>query len=904
MNFILHKVNQKINLLRSLGKKQELKVHLQSKLEFYLVYILGYLWNKNINSITEEKREEILKTILKPSIGSIVFISRALDIHAEIFGNKKLNKLRESIDKYPSLRNEQIGHGFTFEDEIDSSIGAFEDILDIFEGTQSMLFDAHDLILVTDQDEGIYKGINYKANGSDYTLWTCPFQVQEFSVSSLYIRFSNGKYFRLSPFIYVADDNEFFTFSSIEEKLTGRTKFNQLLRTGKLTLEVSELTTINIVEDRYKIKTSNGTIINKFSKDWKKYIEVGLSRQISDFLTKNNSSVFATLWGHGGIGKTSAIQHVCEQLAKSENKKFDYVIFLSAKDRYYNYYKGVIEEIQGNFNTFNDIIEFINRILFDRIGDVNEEAVLSFEGKVLIVIDDFETFNRDEKGKITQFIQRLNINYHKVILTTRSATLITGIEIETNELNEQKTIDFLIAAAKNEFPEVNFEKDFRIFKKYSKQIYEITSGRPLFILQFLILFTQNGSITETLLIDIKTLDEARSFLYDRIYDYLSTQAKNMFLGINLLINSDDDLTGLIANLKFILNKEDDNTGFDNALNELIKLRIIERLDEDFFKVYSPEILKLMRSYYEKKGKEYDGDITNRYNLIRSGEKLETDYALLKIADSKRLEASENEVENQYRRIIKRENAKYDVRLKALFNYANYLFTQKGQVTKAIKLFSDYWHWFKFDAEFILHNSKFHWAEGSSVCRYKAIDILENYLSTKPKIPEEKYLEILGTQMTYSAIMLVSERNDIKDKRRFKEISERQYNYVYGEQRARFNKLFNYPGSRLYDLVKDRDLMEVSPKCRNFVLDGLTHYTEVCIRLNKHEKAREVCDKIICQMPADYHKPFLYKLGKIESIVKEDLNDEKELIDYKNYSGKETVMSLKFKEALNRRDYIR
>ncbi|WP_262152686.1 NB-ARC domain-containing protein [Chryseobacterium foetidum] len=900
MNYILSKIDQRINLLNSLGKKQELKTHLQSKLEFYLIFILGYLWNKNLKNISDEKKEEVLNIILKPSIGSIISLSRTLDIDAEIFGNKKLNKLRESIDKYPNLRNEQIGHGYTFEDEIDSIIISFMDILELFQDTNSPIFEDHDLIFVSSLDDGFYKGINYKANGSDYTLWTCPIQVQSFEVNSLYIKYNNNTYFRLSPFIIISDDSEFYTFSSIEEKLTGRTKFNQLLKTSKLIQDLPELTTINVSEDRYKIKTSNGTIINKFSKDWKKYIDVGISNQITNFLTKNQSSVFATLWGHGGIGKTSAIQNVCEELSQREYKKFDYIIFLSAKDRYYNYYKGVIEELQGNFSSYNEIIEFINRILFDRVGDTTEENILQYDGKVLLIIDDFETFRKDDKTKITNFIQKLNINYHKVILTTRSATLITGVEIESNELSENKTIDFLISAAKNEFPEVNFDKDYRLFKKYSKQIFEITSGRPLFILQFLILYMQNGSITETLLVDIKSLEQARSFLYDRIYDYLSPEAKNMFLGINLLVSADDaDLTGLIVNLKFILNKEDDSTSFDNSLNELIKLRIIERLDHDFFKVYSPEILKLMRVYYEKKGKEYDGDVTNRYNLIKSGEKLETDYALLKIADSKRLEANDTEVENQYRRIIKRESAKYEVRLKALFNYASYLFSQKGQASKAIKLFSDYWHWFKSDAEFNINNSKFHWAEGSSVFRYKAIDILENYLTTKPRISEETYFEILGTQMTYSSIMLVSERNELKDKRRFKEISERQYDFSYSEQRNRFNKLYNYPGSRLYDLIRDKDLMELKPKCRNLVLDGLTHYVEICIRLNKHEKGREVCDKIISELPTDYHKPFVFKVNKIESITN-DFDDSSEIIDYKKNQSNETLLSARLREAFDKK----
>lgn len=271
---------------------------------------------------------------------------------------------------------------------------------------------------------------------------------------------------------------------------------------------------------------------------------------------------------------------------------------------------------------------------------------------------------------------------------------------------------------------------------------------------------------------------------------------------------------------------------------------------------------------------------------------------MKIADSKRLEASEIEVENQYRRIIKRETGKFEVRLKALFNYANYLFSQKGRADKAIKLFSDYWHWFKSDPDFILNNSKFHWAEASSVNRYKSIDILENYLTTRPKISEETYLEILGTQMTYSAIMLVSERNDIKDRKRFKEISDRQFNFDYREQKARFHKLFIYPGSKLYNLTKEKNLMDLSSKCRNFVLDGLNHYAEVAIRLNKHEQAQEICNKIISELPTDYHKPFLHKLSKINHINGEE--DENYNLDFKSFTETETTMSIKLNEAFSKK----
>jgi len=889
MNYIIKQINRKINLLKSLDRKNELKVHYQAKLEFYLILILGYLWNKNFNEISEEDKEKVIEIILKPSIGSIIAASRTLDIHADFFGNRKMKNFLKAINDYPKIRNEKIGHGYSYEDSTDEYITIFEDLISKIENSDIFILkDNIDIIVTSGIKENINIGIQYKSNGSDYLAWSCPQEVFPFKENSVYIK-TEDKYFRISPFIHIENENDFFSFSSIDEKLTGRVKFNQLIRTGKKNIEFDELAKIDITNDGLKRKTSNGTIINEFTKNYKKYIDVGISTKIINFLTKNNSSVFATLWGHGGIGKTAAIQNVCEILANQERKKFDYIIFLSAKDRYYNYYKGIIQELKDNIKTLDEIIDFINNIVFDNSFS-NDSGILNFEGNMLIVIDDFETFSKSEKSKITSFIRKLNINHHKVILTTRSATLITGEEIETNELDETKTIDFLIEAFKNEIPTYNVEKDIKAFRKHSKIIHQITSGRPLFILQFAILLAQKGSLEETLSIDIKSLDEAKNFLYDRIYDYLSQDAKNMFLAINLLVDR-ADLTGLINNLKFILNKEDKIEEFEDALNELIKLKIIVLEDKDFFKVYSSEILKIMQSYYENKGSGYDGDITNRYTQISSNEKLDTDYALLKVADSNRIISSESEVENQYRRIIKRENATFEIRVKALLNYANYLFSQKGQVEKSLKLFDDYWHWFNKTPEFIIMQSRYHWAEGTKEFKNKAISILKDYLARRPKIDEEIYLEIIGTLMTYSAIILVSEREHLKEQKRFKEIADWKFDAINSEQRIRFFELFKYPGLKLFKSIKDRNLMELTPKCRNFVLDGLTHFSEICIRVNKRDIAKEVCNKIVKELPPDYHKPFLHKLKKIDYIE----NGKK-----KNDIA-ETDLATKLKEALNKKN---
>tara|TARA_R110002033_G_scaffold57656_4_gene106838 strand:- start:38 stop:2713 length:2676 start_codon:yes stop_codon:yes gene_type:complete len=891
MNYIISQINRKIGLLQSLDKKAELKTHYQAKLEFYLNYILGYLWNKNFELISEEDKEYVINTILKPSIGSIIATSRTLDINSELFGNKKLKSFTNSVYQYPNVRNEKIGHGFSFEDDIDNYLEIFEELIEKIESSENnILTTEQDIVIVNSFQDNVYSGILFKPNGADYVAWSCPKEVNEFKIGSLYIKSDEFGYNRLTPFVHLENENDFYIFSSIEEKLTGRVKYNQLIRSGKKVIEYDELATINIVNDGNKRKTSNGTIINHFTKNYKKYIDVGVTNQVIKFLTKNNSSVFATLWGHGGIGKTAAIQNACEILANQERKKFDYIVFISAKDRYYNYYKGVIQEIKGNISSLNEIIQFINTLVFD---DSNDEIdkIINYDGQLLIVIDDFETFSKTEKSNITDFIKKLNINHHKIILTTRSATLITGEEIETNELSEAQTISFLIEAIKNEIPSHNIKKDLKGFKKHSGLIHKITSGRPLFILQFAILLAQKGSLEETLTVDIKSTEEAKNFLYDRIYDYLSLDAKNMFLGINLLVNK-EDLSGLTDNLKFILNKEENEEDFENALNELIKLKIIEIEDKDFFKVYSPEILKVMRFYYENKGREFDGDISNRFNLISNNEKLETDSALLKVADSNRLVSSEDEVENQYRRIIKRENAPMEIRIKALLNFANYLFSQKSKIDKTLKLFDDYWHWFNRIPEFIIMHSRYSWAEGSNERRYRATEILKEFLARRPKIDEEVYLELLGTLMTYSANILVNEREQIKEQRRFNEISEKKYETLNKHQRERFWELFKYPGSRLYEATKEMDLMNLTPKCRNFVLDGLTHFTEICIRVNKREIGKEICKKVIKELPTDYHKAFQHKLKKIDFID----NGRK----HKPTKNAESDLAMKLKQALEKK----
>lgn len=120
MNYILSRIDRKINFLESENQIIDLKVYYQTKFEFYLIIILGYLWNKNLSKIDINDKEYILTNILKPSIGTVVSLIRKLDLENEFFGNKKLKKLNQIIDEYPNFRNEKIGHGYSYEDDAEA----------------------------------------------------------------------------------------------------------------------------------------------------------------------------------------------------------------------------------------------------------------------------------------------------------------------------------------------------------------------------------------------------------------------------------------------------------------------------------------------------------------------------------------------------------------------------------------------------------------------------------------------------------------------------------------------------------------------------------------------------------------------------------------------------------------
>jgi len=851
MNYITDKINQSIEVVKAISNdRHEVSQLLRVKIEFYLLLILGYLWNRNFRNLNdEESRQYIISKIVRPSLGSLVDICRKLDIGNEVFSDRKL--IPNFFD-YTELRNEKLGHGFLFQDKMDEYVLDLEKLISIIEKSKIDLFSKDfDFVLVKNVDSQNYRGISYKGSSQSVKPWLSDRKSGEFEINGLYITFDFSSYHKVSPFIYCFGNNEFYIYRAVEEKLNGRIELNCIDKTKIEKVIWEEFPSFWEVSDGKKKITGNGTIINIFKNNFSYYIKIGSTKRKIEHFLNNKSSVVATIWGHGGLGKTATIQSVCQDLAISETRKFDYVLFLSAKDRLYNYNKGEIEDVDDSFDNYESLIKKMNSMIFDE-EKIDESGITSFKSRTLIIIDDFETFSTSDQQRIAEFIDLLDINFHKVIITTRISNLKIGTEIKTDELNENETKTFALELIKNHFPSVDvISKEKELDKgKNCKSLFSITSGRPLFIFQFVVHWMKSGSINDSISLDIKSGKNAIDFLYGRIYQSLDKVGKDIFDAISVLVN-ENDLSNLIDKLKYILNKEKDEEKFNIAIEQLNDLLII-KLENDFFTVHSKEIVEIMTKSFHNRSDLFVRSIKDRLNQVGRSKEMNTDVALLKTADSYRTSRTETEVESIYRQILNRSTKKLDIQLRAVLNLSDYWFNYRGNKEKAIAILEENEMKFLDQPRFIKMLSNYYWAFN---LKNRANQILTAYFELKPPFGVEINLELLGLTVIYKSIAIIEEREQLKLMKNFSQISEEKYLAEHSKQRDSLNDIYNFYGFRLLEIAKKLNIEDLKPGTRQNIATGLYQLVDVCCRISKYDEAIQISDFGLFSLPPNFNLQF-------------------------------------------------
>ncbi len=108
-----------------------------------------------------------------------------------------------------------------------------------------------------------------------------------------------------------------------------------------------------------------------------------------------------TIAGAGGVGKTALVQRVIQRILEKPIKKFDGVVWVSAKETKLSYLG--IEDIEPTIKTFEQLLDTISDVLgfgtLDNSVEKKEEdveTIFDLHSRILIVIDNLETIT-DER---------------------------------------------------------------------------------------------------------------------------------------------------------------------------------------------------------------------------------------------------------------------------------------------------------------------------------------------------------------------------------------------------------------------------------------------------------------------------------------------------------------------------
>lgn len=871
MDFILRKIENKL-MLNDPGSYEFINC-LKIRIEYSLFLCLGFLW-KNLDDLTQEKRSDLFVKLNNLSIGSTVAAIRELDHqHNEILVNKKCSKL---IDDYPAVRNSKIGHGYDMADSIASVlVPLYNDLVkDI-----PILREECDIIIVKSYDiqTHTYNGIRLPSDkNGEGVRWSCPTELLERPETEFprtYISYKN-KYYKISPFIFIDEKTQdSFVFSSLIEKIIGKTKlcplFPGITDDGKTERIFKELIYL-CKSDGYRLfSQSNGTIMNSFTPNYSQYIDVGFQNLVKNFLFKNRAYVTATIWGHGGIGKTACIQKMCFDLFNDAMKHFSYIVFITAKDRVYNTKTGKIDLYKGNIRLYSEVLETIIRTVFDCADELSnspdrlteyEQRISEFEEPLLIVIDDYETFEDSEKEKISTFLSTLNARYHKAIVTTRNNRFVIGEPIPYNELSLPHTKTFIEQVVKSDYKDhlINIQKLITDPTNMNR-IYEATSGRPIFIYQFIHLYVQRGYQSDFIK-GIRTSADAQEFLYGRIVQYLSKNAQYLFATISVLV--DEDLRFNFDVLEHVLSKIiTDKDQFESGLDEILDQKVVERLNDVYGRVYSPELFKIMSHQYTEYPKDFRSTVKNLLDGI-GGKNIKGGImeAMLEQADKSRALGNEKETVEKYRRVLNNAKCPNNVKKNALKHMADYLSNARLNPISAVKAIEEYLSHFTDDAEIYIFYTYLLWSQGIAE-KEKAVNTIRSFFAnSNHQKTAPQYLTFFALGTGYCIDYDFQYREYAKEQLR----------------KAQYSSTFNEYGKELFDYIKSNKLLKGKAALFHNIRVALIQTIKLCYALSKSNKNLDKAEYglSICTWlrDSDVKEPFLNQINRWESELKKVIKD--------------------------------
>ena len=271
-----------------------------------------------------------------------------------------------------------------------------------------------------------------------------------------------------------------------------------------------------------------------------------------------------SITGAGGVGKTSLASKVVDEIVLKEKNKFDYIIWLSAKDKKLSYLG--IEDVAPTVKDYEELLDIILEVtgFFDdqltiKEKENNVNSILDMCNNMLIIIDNLETIT-DEK--IKNFI--LDCHPHvKILITSRKGLGQVNRVYELKELQELEAVYLfrLICRDKN-LNSLSTLSD-KTIKKYVNKV----SCYPLAI-KWLIGHAAKGKSLDDIIASInEDSSDITKFCFEQIYCELSMNAQKILCALSCF--DDPPSSGI---LNFVVNINQEN--FEDGINELILVSLV------------------------------------------------------------------------------------------------------------------------------------------------------------------------------------------------------------------------------------------------------------------------------------------------------------------------------------------
>jgi tetratricopeptide (TPR) repeat protein/archaellum biogenesis ATPase FlaH len=239
-------------------------------------------------------------------------------------------------------------------------------------------------------------------------------------------------------------------------------------------------------------------------------------KQLLQCLLEDYVSPIITINGIGGIGKTALILEVAHgYLVRDENAsefRFDAIVFVSTKEDFL--IPSQIIKRDNKHDRLNEICKEIAVTLgeYKVIKEIGEEQINCAKKclarkKTLLIIDNFETIDCEEKNKIISFLKDLPANVKSVITTREQYMIHTDIPLDS--LSEEDAMCLI--------QQQLVEKSVELSNEGQKRIYQVSSGIPLAII-YIIGRLKSSIDLETLLEEIShsSNSDLLIFLFEKI----------------------------------------------------------------------------------------------------------------------------------------------------------------------------------------------------------------------------------------------------------------------------------------------------------------------------------------------------------------------------------------------------